>query len=77
MGADAYKVTSIAELEKALEAARAATVTTVIVIDTDPYPTPDAGGYWWDVAVPEVSERKNVNDARTAYEAALKERQSS
>lgn len=77
MGADAHKVTSIAELETALEAARAATVTTVIVIDTDPYPTPDAGGYWWDVAVPEVSERKNVNDARTAYEAALKERQSS
>lgn len=75
MGADAHKVTSIAELETALEAARAATVTTVIVIDTDPYPTPDAGGYWWDVAVPEVSERKNVNDARTAYEAALKERQ--
>ena len=75
MGADAHKVSSIAELETALNAAREATVTTVIVIDTDPYPTPDAGGYWWDVAVPEVSERNEVNNARAAYEAALKERQ--
>ena len=46
----------------------------MIVIDTDPYPTPDAGGYWWDVAVPEVSARAEVNQARVAYEAALKER---
>lgn len=75
MGAKSHKVSSIAELETALDAARAATETTVIVIDTDPYPTPDAGGTWWDVAVPEVSERQEVTNARAAYEAALKERQ--
>jgi 3D-(3,5/4)-trihydroxycyclohexane-1,2-dione acylhydrolase (decyclizing) len=75
MGAKSHKVSSIAELETALDAARQATETTVIVIDTDPYPTPDAGGYWWDVAVPEVSERQEVTNARAAYEAALKERQ--
>ena len=74
MGAVSHKVASIAELEKALDAARESTATTVIVIDTDPYPTPDAGGYWWDVAVPEVSVRPEVNTARTAYESALKER---
>ncbi|QLF68403.1 3D-(3,5/4)-trihydroxycyclohexane-1,2-dione acylhydrolase (decyclizing) [Peteryoungia desertarenae] len=74
MGAKAHKVSSIAELEAALDAARAATETTVIVIDTDPYPTTGAGGSWWDVAVPEVSARAEVNQARTAYEAALKER---
>ena len=74
MGAKSHKVSSIAELETALDAARVATETTVIVIDTDPYPTPDAGGYWWDVAVPEVSERQEVTNARAAYEAALKER---
>lgn len=74
MGASARKVSSIAELEEALAAAREATVTTVIVIDTDPYPTPDAGGYFWDVAVPEVSPRAEVNEARVRYEAALKER---
>ncbi|MDH4414229.1 MAG: 3D-(3,5/4)-trihydroxycyclohexane-1,2-dione acylhydrolase (decyclizing) [Rhizobium sp.] len=74
MGARSQKVSSISELETALDAARAATETTVIVIDTDPYPTTGAGGYWWDVAVPEVSARAEVNQARTAYEAALKER---
>lgn len=74
MGARSHKVSSISELETALNAARAATETTVIVIDTDPYPTTGAGGYWWDVAVPEVSARAEVNQARVAYEAALKER---
>ena len=29
--------------------------TTVIVIDTDPLISTEAGGHWWDVAVPEVS----------------------
>ena len=74
MGARSHKVSSISELETALDAARDATETTVIVIDTDPYPTTGAGGYWWDVAVPEVSARKEVTQARAAYEAALKER---
>lgn len=74
MGASARKVSSIPELEDALAAARSATVTTVIVIDTDPYPTPEAGGHFWDVAVPEVSPRAEVNQARVRYEAALKER---
>ncbi|PYB72560.1 3D-(3,5/4)-trihydroxycyclohexane-1,2-dione acylhydrolase (decyclizing) [Rhizobium wuzhouense] len=74
MGARSQKVSSISELETALDAAREATETTVIVIDTDPYPTTGAGGYWWDVAVPEVSARAEVNQARIAYEAALKER---
>lgn len=74
MGADSSKVTTIAELETALASAREATRPTVIVIDTDPYPTPEAGGYWWDVAVPEVSARDEVQQARARYEAALKER---
>ena len=74
MGASSRKVSSISELEEALVAARTATVATVIVIDTDPYPTPDSGGHWWDVAVPQVSPRPEVNAARDAYEAALKER---
>ncbi len=75
MGADSRKVSTISELEEALAAARASTRTTVIVIDTDPYPTPQAGGHWWDVAVPETSDRPEVTDARTRYENALKERQ--
>ncbi|MHA7883407.1 3D-(3,5/4)-trihydroxycyclohexane-1,2-dione acylhydrolase (decyclizing) [Nitratireductor rhodophyticola] len=74
MGADARKAGSIAGLETALAEARAAKGPFVVVIDTDPYPTTEAGGYWWDVAVPEVSDRQEVNAARKAYENALKER---
>ena len=71
LGAIAEKVGDIAELEKAL--ARVATVerTSVIVIDTDPVPTTDASGHWWDVAVPEVSTRPQVNAARADYDKKL------
>jgi 3D-(3,5/4)-trihydroxycyclohexane-1,2-dione acylhydrolase (decyclizing) len=68
MGAVARKVNSIAELERALKEAEANTKTSVIVIDTDPLISTDAGGHWWDVAVPEVSVRPSVNDARKDYE---------
>jgi 3D-(3,5/4)-trihydroxycyclohexane-1,2-dione acylhydrolase (decyclizing) len=39
----------------------------VFVIDTDPLITTEAGGHWWDVAVPEVSSREEVNKARANY----------
>jgi 3D-(3,5/4)-trihydroxycyclohexane-1,2-dione acylhydrolase (decyclizing) len=68
MGAAARKVASIAELEHALKEAEADTRTSVIVIDTDPLVSTEAGGHWWDVAVPEVSERPSVNAAREEYE---------
>jgi 3D-(3,5/4)-trihydroxycyclohexane-1,2-dione acylhydrolase (decyclizing) len=71
LGADAVKVKSIAELEAAFARARQARVTQVIVLDTDPMATTDAGGYWWDVAVPEVSTRETVLAARARYEEAL------
>ncbi len=64
MGAVAEKVTSLADLEAALKRARKSSKTTAIVIDTDPMPSTDAGGYWWDVGVPEVSSRKQVVAAR-------------
>ncbi|AVA20893.1 MULTISPECIES: 3D-(3,5/4)-trihydroxycyclohexane-1,2-dione acylhydrolase (decyclizing) [unclassified Rhizobium] len=70
MGAVAVKVASIAELEQALEASKKNDRTSVIVIDTDPLITTDEGGHWWDVAVPEVSPRAEVNKARAAYEQA-------
>jgi 3D-(3,5/4)-trihydroxycyclohexane-1,2-dione acylhydrolase (decyclizing) len=71
MGAITEKVDGIAGLEAALVRARANDRTTVIVIDTDPLKSTDAGGHWWDVAVPEVSQRAEVLDARRRYEAAL------
>jgi 3D-(3,5/4)-trihydroxycyclohexane-1,2-dione acylhydrolase (decyclizing) len=71
MGAVALKTGSIAELEQALNDTRGNGRTTVIVIDTDPLITTQAGGHWWDVAVPEVSPRESVNKAREAYVKAL------
>jgi 3D-(3,5/4)-trihydroxycyclohexane-1,2-dione acylhydrolase (decyclizing) len=71
LGAEAEKVASLADLEAALERARASSRTSVIVMDTDPLITTDEGGYWWDVAVPEASERAEVRQARAAYERAL------
>jgi 3D-(3,5/4)-trihydroxycyclohexane-1,2-dione acylhydrolase (decyclizing) len=69
MGATSEKVGSIAELEAALVRARASEKTYAIVIDTDPMPTTEEGGAWWDVAVPEVSDRAAVNAARAEYES--------
>ncbi len=68
LGAQAIKVGSIAELEAALIRAKTATRPVVIVIDTDPWPSTAEGGTWWDVAVPQVSARPEVNSARAAYE---------
>ena len=74
MGAVARKAASIAELEAHLKVAEADDRTSVIVIDTDPLISTDAGGTWWDVAVPEVSVRPQVNAARKEYEEAVKGR---
>jgi 3D-(3,5/4)-trihydroxycyclohexane-1,2-dione acylhydrolase (decyclizing) len=71
LGAQAEHVANVAELEAALQRARAADRTYVISIDTDPARTTDDGGWWWEVAVPEVSPRDAVRDARAKYEAQL------
>ncbi|MBV9568620.1 MAG: 3D-(3,5/4)-trihydroxycyclohexane-1,2-dione acylhydrolase (decyclizing), partial [Hyphomicrobiales bacterium] len=70
LGAIATKVSSIAELERALAEARSHARTSVVVIETDPSAATEAGGAWWDVAVPEVSTRREVAAARQTYEAA-------
>jgi 3D-(3,5/4)-trihydroxycyclohexane-1,2-dione acylhydrolase (decyclizing) len=72
MGAETRKVGKISELETALGEAREAAGPFVIVIDTDPYPSTQAGGTWWDVAVPEVSGRESVRKARESYLKNLK-----
>ena len=45
----------------------------MIVIDTDPLASTDAGGHWWDVAVPEVSVRaaRSNDRARKTLRNAL------
>jgi 3D-(3,5/4)-trihydroxycyclohexane-1,2-dione acylhydrolase (decyclizing) len=63
-------VKDVPELKAAMQRARAAATTQVIVIDTTPWRTTDDGGSWWEVAIPEVSERAEVRSAREQYEAA-------
>ena len=57
----------IGDLQLALERAKASTKTYVVVIDTDPMPTTEEGGAWWDVAVPEASPRPQVKEAHASY----------
>jgi 3D-(3,5/4)-trihydroxycyclohexane-1,2-dione acylhydrolase (decyclizing) len=71
LGANAEKVTTTAELEAAITRARKAKKSTVIVVDTDPLKTTEAGGFWWDVPVPEVSERQRVRAARKKYQNSI------
>ncbi len=63
---------SIAELEAAVAKAKASPRTSVVVIDTDPMATTKAGGAWWDVGIPEVSQREAVLAARKAHDEASK-----
>ena len=74
MGAEAVHAGSVRELEAALARRGEARGPFLVAIDTDPYPSTPHGGHWWDVAVPEVSERAEVREARAAYEARLRER---
>ncbi|MBV9051246.1 MAG: 3D-(3,5/4)-trihydroxycyclohexane-1,2-dione acylhydrolase (decyclizing), partial [Hyphomicrobiales bacterium] len=70
LGAIATKASSIMELEEALAEAKTRARTSVVVIETDPRVSTEVGGAWWDVAVPEVSARREVTAARKSYEAA-------
>ncbi len=70
LGALASKVQGVAELSSSLSAARKADRTSVLVIETDPASSTAAGGHWWDVPVPEVSDRTEVRSAREGYAAA-------
>jgi 3D-(3,5/4)-trihydroxycyclohexane-1,2-dione acylhydrolase (decyclizing) len=72
LGAISVRVGGLGELEAAVSRARKAKRTTVIVIETDPMVSTEAGGHWWDVAVPEMSKRKEVQQARRAYKNATK-----
>ena len=67
MGAEGEWVEGIADLEAAFKRAKAADRTYVIGIKVHAYQwTP--GDAWWDVAVPEVSEREEVRKARAEHD---------
>ena len=70
MGALALKVGSLAEFAVALQTARAADRTTVIVTDVRASDWTE-GGAFWQVGVPEVTERPGVTAARASMDAGL------
>ncbi|MEZ2351378.1 3D-(3,5/4)-trihydroxycyclohexane-1,2-dione acylhydrolase (decyclizing) [Caballeronia sp. RCC_10] len=74
MGALAEHVANVDELQAAMKRARAADRSYLISIDTDPARITEEGGWWWEVAVPEVSDRDAVMSARAEYERAIRAR---
>jgi 3D-(3,5/4)-trihydroxycyclohexane-1,2-dione acylhydrolase (decyclizing) len=71
MGAATEEVSTLEELGAAFERARGADRTTAIVIRTDPHAW-TSGDAWWDVGVPETSEREEVLVAKAEHEAGRK-----
>ena len=74
MGANAVKAENIGELKAAVSSVSTRAGVNVVVIDTDPLPA-SPGGCWWEVEVPEVSERVQVVEKhKAAVEARANER---
>ncbi len=70
LGAEAETVGSVAELLAAMVRARASSRSYLIQLRIDgPQCTPE-GGSWWEVGIPEVSEREAVRNARADHEQA-------
>ncbi|WP_417273535.1 3D-(3,5/4)-trihydroxycyclohexane-1,2-dione acylhydrolase (decyclizing) [Celeribacter halophilus] len=75
MGAYAVKASGTDALEAEVKAARGRNIPTVIVIETTAKDFPGTGlettagehGFFWDVAVPEVSDRQQQRDRYAAY----------
>ena len=71
MGAISEKVATIAEFKDAFGRAKAANRSYAIVIEVSQYDWTE-GGAWWEVGVPEVSDREQVRVARAELEAEKK-----
>jgi 3D-(3,5/4)-trihydroxycyclohexane-1,2-dione acylhydrolase (decyclizing) len=72
LGADAISACTMEEFRKALQDARKATKTTVIVVKTEREVRVPGYDSWWDVAVAETSTMDSVKQARAEYEESLK-----
>jgi 3D-(3,5/4)-trihydroxycyclohexane-1,2-dione acylhydrolase (decyclizing) len=72
LGCEAEAVTTIAQLDEAFERARSSRRTSVIVVPVEPQAWSE-GGAFWEVGVPEVSDREAVRAARAALEAGKRQ----
>lgn len=69
MGAIGIHANTKDELANAIELAKKADRTTVIVTETDWHERVPGYGFWWDMATAHTSEMDAVNEARQRYEA--------
>jgi 3D-(3,5/4)-trihydroxycyclohexane-1,2-dione acylhydrolase (decyclizing) len=69
LGCASRRVATIDELAEAFDWARTTDRTTVIVIETDPHAWTE-GGAWWEVGLPEASDRASIRRARAELDAA-------
>ena len=67
LGASSERIDSLDQMPKAMERARKSAKTYLIEMKTDPLPSTQEGGCWWEVAIPEVSKLDSVNQARERY----------
>ncbi len=72
LGANAVRVRTHEELERAVEAMKNEDRTTAVVIETDKEARVPGYESWWDVPVSEVSEIETIRAARVKYESAVK-----
>src|SRR4051794_23495480 len=68
LGADVIRVKTIDEFRDALDAARRATRTTVVHIETDMHAPVPSSESWWDVPVSQVSELDSTQQAFETYQ---------
>ncbi len=68
LGVDVIRVHGPAELAAGLRAAKAATCTTVVHVETDPLVDAPDSQAWWDVPVSETSTLASTQHARAVYE---------
>ena len=71
MGARVEKVERLEDLPEAWRRAKSSDRSYAIVMDIDQY-TWTEGGAWWEVGIPEVSDREQVRVARAEWEAERK-----
>ncbi len=73
LGAQVLEAESLSDLEAALEKAKEAERTTVIVVETDPEERVPSYESWWDVPVAEVAKIPEVEGSRREYEESRQE----
>ncbi len=68
LGVDVVRVGSAAEFADAVRAAKAAELSTVIYVETDPLVSAPSSEAWWDVPVSATSTLESTQQARAVYE---------